>query len=160
MVVKPGRTVPILQHQKFSNSSSEPDEVVLAVYIKGRWYSVNMNVLLGMEERGEKFKFEDLPDELVTDVFGENYENLANIRNLDDALDLFTIDIKGGEVMELSADGLDQVVIPAPTPPEEKAYGTLKPGRKSRPKLDTETGAEPVTETEAVTETEVPDEAA
>ena len=61
-----------------------------------------------------------------------------------------------GEILELSSNGLDQVVIPEPTPPAEKTYGQIAPGRKSRPKLESETEAL----TEDRTEPETQDQAA
>ena len=153
MITTPGRTIPLLQHAKFSETSEEPDEIVIAVYIKGRWYSFSMEEATEMKEEGEKPGIDDLPPELIEDVFGKDFENLAGIRSLDDALDLFTVNIEGGQVVELSSEGLDQIVIPDPTPPEEKQYGSLVKGPKSRPKLESE-------ETEATIETEALDEAA
>lgn len=150
MITTPGRTIPLLQHTKYSESSDQPDEIVIAAYIKGRWYSISMDEMMEMRSEGKKLRISDMPPEMIEDVFGKDYENLAGIRNLDDALDLFTVNIEGGQVVELSSEGLDQIVIPDPTPPEKKQYGSLVKGPKSRPKLETE-------ETE---ETEALDEAA
>ena len=86
----------------------------------------------------------------------ENIDILFNVRSIDDLLDLFTVDVKGGEILELSSNGLDQVVIPEPTPPEEKSYGQIAPGRMSRPKLEAETEVL----TEDRTEPETQDQAA
>ena len=150
MITTPGRTIPLLQHTKYSESSDQPDEIVIAAYIKGRWYSISMDEMMEMRSEGKKLRISDMPPEMIEDVFGKDYENLAGIRNLDDALDLFTVNIEGGQVVELSSEGLDQIVIPDPTPPKKKQYGSLVKGPKSRPKLETE-------ETE---ETEALDEAA
>ena len=106
-----------------------------------------MDKAMEMKSEGEKTGISNLPPELIEDVFGKDYENLAGIKNLDDALDLFTVNIEGGQVVELSSEGLDQIVIPDPAPPEEKHYGSLVKGPKSRPKPETD-------------ETEVLDEAA
>ena len=65
---------------------------------------------------------------------------------------MFTIEIKGGETLELPSEGLEKITIPDPTPFEEKAFGTIEPGKKSRPK-NTE-------ETEEPAETEELDDAA
>lgn len=136
MITTPGRTIPILQHAKFAETSDQPDEIVLAAYIKGRWYGISMDEVAEMKSEGEKPGIDDLPPELIEDVFGKDYENLAGISSLDDALDLFTVNIEGGQVLELSPEGLDQIRIPDPTPPEEKKYGSLVKGPKSRPKLE------------------------
>ena len=149
MIVTPGRTIPFLQHVKFNEGSQTPDQVVMAVYICGKWYSMSQDQFEDMEIESKRFSLEDLPSGLVEDVFGKDYENLAGIRNLDDALDLFTVNIRGGEIVELSSEGLDQVVLPEPTPPGEKPYGSLIRGPKSRPKTETE-----AKETEAGAKTE------
>ena len=138
MIITPGRTIPMLQHVTASEGSDTPDQVMLSVYIRGKWYSMSMDELMALKEEGKRPALDELPAGLVEDVFGKDYEKLAGIRSLDDALDLFTVTIHGGEIVELSSDGLDQVILPEPMPPEEKPYGTLTPGRKSRPKPETE----------------------
>ena len=157
MVVRPGRTIPTLNHATFSEGSQEPDQMAVAVYIHGKWYDLHFSDFLGAaegQESGDNTVATDLVHELMTDLLGENLENLGNIHSLDDALDLITVDIKGGEVLELSSEGLDQIVIPDPTPFEEKSFGTIEPGKKSRPREDPaeivsiggESGAESVAE--------------
>jgi Zn-dependent metalloprotease len=156
MVVRPGRSIPILQHAIIKEGSDQPDQIVFAVYVNGKWYDLGIGEMMTEEaqdtEPGEgDFSIQDLPMDILTDVLGENLEKLFEIRSKDDLLDLFTVDIQGGEILELSADGLDQIVIPEPTPPEEKTWGHIEPGKKSRPKLETdETEAE---ETEAADDT-------
>ena len=149
MIVKPGRTIPMLQHAKINEASGVPDEVVMAVYIGGKWYGLDVNEIYNMKDSGRSLGLEDLPDGLIENLFGKDFEKLEGIRSLDDALDLITVNIKGGEVTEISANGLDEIVIPEPTPFEEKEWGTLEPGRKSRPKLEEETEAEAAAEEEA-----------
>ena len=39
-------------------------------------------------------------------------------------VDAATVNIEGGQVVELSSEGLDQSVIPDPAPPEEKQYSS------------------------------------
>ena len=153
MVVRPGRTIPMLQHAVADEISGEPDQLVLAVYINGKWYDLGIAEAMKADEGEEDAEEAEKPDvigEIVKDVLGENLENLWSIRSLDDVLDLFTIDIKGGEILELSADGLDKIVIPEPMPEEEKVFAVPEPGMKSRPKPETtEETTEPETEAEA-----------
>ncbi len=51
---------------------------------------------------------------------------------------MFTVTIVGGEVNELSANGLEDIVLPEPTEPSKDAEPAElpEPGSKSRPKLD------------------------
>ena len=155
MVVRPGRTIPILQHATHREGSDQPDQVAVAVYIGGKWYGGNLDELMEAVQDGdfsdEKPWLSDLPKQILSDLLGENLENLdlpALMENPESVLDLFTVNIKGGEVLKLSSEGLDQIVVPEPTPPSEKPYGTIQPGRMSRPKLD------PAMETEAETQDE------
>ena len=158
MVVRPGRSIPVLQHATLGEGSGEPDQVVMAVYIHGKWYDLKVARFQEAMEKGipeEDPELSALGGEIIMNVLGENFENLANIRSVDDFLDLFTVDIKGGETLEISSEGLDEIVIPEPTPAEEKKFGTITPGAKSRPKTD-----EAETLTEAETQAEEPDDAA
>ena len=136
MIVRPGRTVPILQHVTIGEASGTPDQIVLAVYVNGKWYDLGISQY--METKEGNGEMPDMTAEIIKVVCGENGENLLNIKNLDDFLDLFTIEIKEGEKLELSSNGLETIVIPEPTPEEEKEYGKLEPGKKSRPKLTAE----------------------
>ena len=152
MVVKPGRCIPMLQHVTHKEGSDQPDQVVMAIYVHGRWYDVGIAQLLEAKELAESsgeeenFNLPNLPEQIITEVLEDVSKDMKKIRSLDDVLDLFTVDIKGGEIVEILPDGLDQIEIPEPTPASEKPYGTIKPGKMSRPK--------PQTETEAVTEAE------
>ena len=94
----------------------------------------------------EEIKTPDLMEQILNDVFGENMEKLGEISGIDDLLDLFTVNIEGGQIVELSSEGLDEVVIPEPTPPQEKTYGTIEPGVKSRPAEETGAAVEEATE--------------
>ena len=150
MVVRPGRAIPTLVHMTMTEGSQTPDQIVYAVYIGGKWFDFNLN-----PENNNTY------DELRKAVLGENYEKLFAIKSIDDFLDLFTTEIKGGETIELSSDGLEEIVLPAPTPFEEKEFGVIEPGPKSRPKEVTETSSEEITEAADFSgETELLDEAA
>ena len=124
--------------------------------MNGKWYDVGavMSANEGMGKEEQEALGEEMRQNLVmiiTDILGENGENLSNIQSLEDVLDLFTVDVQGGGIVELSSEGLDKIVIPEPTPAEEKEYGTIEPGKKSRPKTEQEA---------AETETELLDQAA
>ena len=109
MVVRPGRTIPSLIHMAFEGLSVEPQQVVFAVFMNGKWYVLD------------------------TEKAPENEEKTS----LDDVLDLFTYEIKGGEVHELPSAGLESVVLPEKEEvPEPEPAELPEPGRKSRPKLD------------------------
>ena len=126
LVVRPGLTIPVLFHAVVPENSDVPDQVTYAVYLNGKWH--DMGVILDAIESGES---------PVTDMITQFLEeNLYSIRSLDDILNLLTVDVHGGEIVELSSDGLDQVVIPEPIPPEEKTYAEIGAGTKSRPKLE------------------------
>ena len=153
MIVKPGRSIPTMMHATLSEGSQEPDQLAMAIYINGKWYDMGIDGMpenSGDPENADETKFRETADQIVKDVLGENMENLQNVHSLEDVLDLVAINIKGGEILELSSDGLEEVVIPEPKTFEEKAFGTIEPGKKSRPKTETE--AESLTEEEELEE--------
>ena len=111
--------------------AEEEDEAKEAVVEEGE-----AEEAVAEEVEGEETKTEenDIVMEILYDLLGEDGENLRDIRSLDDILDLFSVNVVAGEVLELSSEGLDGVDIPDPTPFEEKEFGTIEPGPKSRPK--------------------------
>ena len=140
MIVRPGRTIPILMHATFSEVSDTPDQMAIAIYMNGKWYDLTALAEKADATPGEAAFSQEEIDAFLTEFYGEDMEQLMNIHSLEDVLDLFTVKIPGGEILTLSSEGLDRVIIPAPTPAEEQTYGTLEPGRKSRPKETPEAG--------------------
>lgn len=147
MVARPGRTIPVLMHMSLTGISEEPDQVVFAMYITGKWYALDIpslssdpdeeNIQVEDKEPDEKEADAEMPA-YVQDILANVIANLGEIKSLDDVLDLFTYTIVGGEVNEISSNGLETVVLPEPS---EKSEDTTEmelpePGRKSRPKLD------------------------
>ena len=145
MVVRPGRCIPVLQHMTISEGSDVPDQMAMAVYINGKWYDLGLAKIAEMAqtqgEGGENLSLPDLPTQILTDILGENLENLDKISGIEDILDLLTVNIEGGKVVELSSEGLDEIIIPAPMPEQDKEFGIIEPGAKSRPKTDTDAEA-------------------
>ncbi len=142
MVARPGRTIPILMHFSFRENSDVPDQTVLAVFLNGKWYEIPMDMTAEDAEDTEAAgdAAEDpvnaLRDTLIQDTLATIFENLGNIHSVDDVLDLFTVTIQGGGITEIPNTGLETIVLPEPTDPEEIAPAELpEPGRKSRPKL-------------------------
>ena len=133
LVVRPGRTVPLLIHMNIPEASQTPDQVVQAIYLNGKW--IDLGILTEAAARGEN-QLLTLISMVMNDIQENDPEKLDAIDSLDDILDLFTVKVQGGEMTELSSEGLDQIVIPEPTPPEEKTYGTIGAGKKSRPKQE------------------------
>ena len=156
-VARPGRAFPILMHATVPEGSQTPDQLVYAICINGKWYDMamgNMENMLEETETSEEIEnaATDFREEMIEDIFGKDMEKLSEIKSLDDILNMFTVEIKGGENLELSSEGLEEITIPEPTPFEEKPFGTIEPGKKSRPKK-----AEATVD---VTETEELDDAA
>ena len=147
MVTRPGRTIPVLMHLSFTGISDEPDQVVFAMYITGKWYTLDIpNFSLNPDKEKVQVEEKD-PDAqeadaetpaFVQEIIDNVIANLGKIKSLDDILDLFTYTIVGGEVNEISSDGLETIVLPEPSEISEDAEEVElpEPGRKSRPKLD------------------------
>ena len=148
----------MLQHATRKEGSDQPDQLAIAIYIHGRWYDLGIGQLMEAgkmpesPEEQEGFSLPNLPEQIIRDILDDTADDLTKIRSLDDVLDLFTVNIRGGEIVEIPSNGLEEIVVPEPTPADEVPYGTITPGKKSRPKVETETEA--ATQTEAVQETE------
>lgn len=157
MVVPTGYAIPMLMHATVPDGSDTPDQVVIAIYLNGKWYDLGMGSVDPTEEQlAEQQK---TAEALANEVFVPILDKIGDIRSLDDVLDLFATNVQGGQTIELSADGLEQIVIPDPTPLEEKEYATIEPGKKSRPKTD-EQAAETVETEEAANEEPASEETA
>lgn len=156
MVVPTGYAIPMLMHATVPDGSEIPDQLVFAIYLNGKWYDLGMGSVNPTEEQlAEQQK---TAEALANEVFVPLLDKIGEIRSLDDVLDLFATKVQGGQTIELSADGLEQIVIPDPTPLEEKEYVTIEPGKKSRPKTD-EQAAETVETEEAANEEPASEEA-
>ena len=145
IVTRPGRTIPILMHMVFEGLSTIPDQVVFGIYINDKWYMMdNIDIAALMEMDAEnteaQMDYSELMEEpLVQDIIENVKKNFWNIRSFEDVLDLFTYNIKGGEINELSTNGLEDVVLPEPsdtTEDDNEPVELPEPGKKSRPKLD------------------------
>jgi len=158
MVVPTGYAVPILLHATVPDGSDAPDQVVIAAYLNGKWYDLGLAPAENPTEEQEAAQQEAI-SKIVEEVFGNALDKIGEVRSLNDVLDLFATNVQGGQTIELSSEGLDQIVIPEPTPLEEKEYSTIEPGKKSRPKTEAE-AAETATEAEAAADETATEEAA
>ena len=132
-MVRSGRTIPILCHMTVSNSSEKPDQLAVAVLFDGKWYDLGLADVTAEKEADGNFELTESARDFAGVVMEKIFSNLGNIRSLEDVVNLLTVEIPGGEPLVLPSEGLDQVKIPAPTPPAEKTWGTIEPGPKSRP---------------------------
>lgn len=136
MISRPGRVLPILMHLAVNESGTDFDQVAFAVFINGRWYPMGFpEEVLSEEEVPES----DLIDQaLIEELVNELVDELFSIRSKEDFLNLISLNVKGGEIMEIPFTGLEDFRLPAPT--EETEDNTPVeppiPGKKSRPKLD------------------------
>ena len=136
MVGRPGRTIPILMHMSFAENSYEPDQIVYAVYLGDQW--IVIPVAEGLEgtedtdnETGQQI------NSVSEQILASLLEKLADGRSFEEVADYLFFNIKGGEVNEISADGLEDLVLPEPSGPSS-IFSTSEsevPARKSRPKI-------------------------
>ena len=146
MMSQHGRTIPILIHMSFQSDSYTADQIMFAIYFNNRWYEVPgvseafTNPEMTEEEQQQmESKLADSP--LVQDLVDTVVNNITKIRNLDDVLNLFTMEIKGGEICEIPTTGLETIVLPEPSGTGLNFMDGTEyvPGRMSRPKLSEET---------------------
>ncbi len=144
MVSVPGRTIPILLYVSFSGENVTPDQMIPVIFMNGRWYEIPDMMSFTTAEEGEEqpsLAGDEKISRLMEDTVSNIFENLGNVKSIDDALDLISYTVKGGEVNEIPADGLETIVIPevpAKTVEEVSVPENNIPPRKSRPKADAE----------------------
>ena len=128
MVSRPGWAVPILMHMTFDENSTEPDQVVFAVYLMDRWFALS-----GFSEEGiDSSIFES---EEMESFLSELMEKVFNIHGREDVLNLISFEVKSGEVCEIPSNGLERIVLPEHSTIElPEDADAVEPGRKSRPK--------------------------
>ncbi|MBQ6508033.1 MAG: M4 family metallopeptidase [Flexilinea sp.] len=136
MVGRPGRTIPILMHMSFAENSYEPDQLVYAVYLGGHWIVLPVSEGLEGTENAD-----NAVEQQINDITGEILDPVmkmfADGRRLEEIADNLFFNIKGGEVNDISAAGLEDLVLPEPSGPLS-IFSTSEsevPARKSRPKI-------------------------
>ena len=134
MVTRTGRTIPTMMHVVVNDMSTELDQVVNAVYMNDRWYVLEDTITVNDSEDGASSIMESpIMEDLINNLMTEG----ENIQSLDDILDMFSVNITGGEVTELSSAGLETITLPEPADKTEDSEPAElpEPGSKSRPKL-------------------------
>ena len=118
MMGRPGRTVPTLMHIAVDENTQTMDQVVIAVYLNNRWYDLTsiMNIVEeSAEAEEEKPLGSILENELIQDLLSGITENIFDVSSAEELLDLFTYNIKGGEINEIPSVGLENIVLPEPS---------------------------------------------
>lgn len=135
MVVRPGRTIPMMMHVAINDMTTEMDQMVNAVYLNDTWYVLeDQQPLDDAEENASSIMESPIVDDLLNNVMA----NIENIHSMDDVLDMFSVRIVGGEVNELPSTGLEKITLPEPadkTGDGSEPAELPEPGSKSRPKL-------------------------
>ena len=142
MMAIPGRTIPLLMYMSLNGESMSLDHFMPVVYMNNHWYELpDLAPMLNADPDSEEQQLSALDDEkislLVNDTMTKIMDNFGSIKNLDDALDLVSFTIKGGEVNVIPSDGLETIVIPEA---QESVVIPLSSGenippRMSRPKV-------------------------
>ena len=132
MVSGEGYTIPLLMHLRQEDPMSDRmDQLVFAAYIGGRWF--DLSSVFPDENNGN---VQDALMEAVGVVLEHVADKVTGIESLEDLKDIFFTKISGGEFIELSADGLEEIELPEghAIPMDEASLVTE--GKKSRPKDD------------------------
>lgn len=135
MVTRTGRTIPTMMHVVIDDMSNELDQVVNAVYMNDKWYVLEDTITVNDSDDSASSIMES---PIIEDLINNLMTNGKNIQSLDDILDLFTVNITGGAVTELSSAGLETITLPEPadkTEEDSEPAELPEPGSKSRPKL-------------------------
>lgn len=143
MMSRPGRSIPLLLYISLREGTQSPEHFVPAVYINERWY-----ILMDIANLPETPEDSEMPEQLgpeygdlsllMDDLISKFTDNFGKIKSLDDALDLVTYSIIGGQVNELPTVGLENFEL-SETVENADQFKPIPenniPPRKSRPKL-------------------------
>ena len=140
MMSRPGRTIPLLIHMAFDENFETPEQVVFTFYINDRWYKLPDATNLLEEGAETEQKLDPETEQMIQELVDKLFANLGNIKSMDDALDLVTLTIKGGEVFEIPSTGLEEIVLPDPGESKLDLSADTEPvpSRMSRPKQQEE----------------------
>ena len=136
MVTRPGRTVPVLLYMVFEPNSVVMKQLNVVIYLNKQW--VDVTDLLDSTFNGEE---EETPEELVLEVLENKFsqdlmEIIETSSSVKDYLDAFTIDVKGGDKMEIPNTGLESIDLSANMAFKNDQVNQVV-NTKSRPKLPT-----------------------
>ena len=176
MVSIPGRTVPILLHMAFNEDTQSIEQYGVAVLVHGKWYSMTglFSALPALENQEGQPEEESgaaagiLEDDSLQSMLidlGLAFFTRGKDQSL---LDLFTTNLKAGEVTVLPETGLTNIQLSDHNVDlmedlfgEEEGEDEVREHKMSRPKIEeedipTENPAETPTETETPEQSEAP----
>ena len=133
LMSRPGRTIPVLMYVSLMPGDAEIELMKFVCLLNGRWYDVSGMLSTLMQARDGDGGADLMGILTESELFGAFMEALQGSESLTDILNALTLDVKGAQVYEIPAAGLERVdltagIAPKSTPPEKAA------GRKSRPK--------------------------
>ena len=140
MMGRPGRTVPFLMYVEVEPNSDQLKQVNFVFFLNHHWVDVT-----GLLSKVLNFNTEDtdiLEDLLNSQLFDDLKELFFTTKGLEEWVNALTLDVKGGQIYEIPADGLENVDLTsnlaALYSTAQENVTTMTEEKKSRPKLATE----------------------
>ena len=132
---KPGLTFPLLTYMSVDSGGARIEQMKILVFLNGRWFDLTAILDGVIDSEGNPDLQKAALCLLQSDLFSELLNMLTASESLVDILKALSLDVKGGETIEIPDEGLEKIDLS--TGIMNKALdGSAEPNnRKSRPKL-------------------------
>lgn len=133
MMTLSGRAVPVLMYVELKPNSDQLKQMNIVIYLNGRW--IDITPILALANSEEQPGFGEIAGKvlntgLVFDLLGI----LFTCRTTEDYLKALTVEIPGGGIVELPANGLESVTLEANMAGLSENEEVVTNNRMSRPK--------------------------
>ena len=132
---KPGLTFPLLTYMSVDSGGARIEQMKILVFLNGRWFDLTAILDGVIDSEGNPDLQKAALCLLQSELFSELLNTLTASESLVDILKALSLDVKGGETIEIPDEGLKKIDLS--TGIMNKALdGSAEPNnRKSRPKL-------------------------
>ena len=135
MMALSGRAVPVLMYIDLLPNSEQIRKMNVAVWLRGRWIDVT-SILAPLMDSEHPAPFTALTEFLKTGLIFDLLEDLFSGRSFWDFLKSLTVELPGGQVFALPAEGLETINLEANMANPDLVMPVKTNNRMSRPKSE------------------------
>ena len=132
---RPGWTFPVLVYMAVNPGGAVIDQMKYVLFLNGRWFDLTAIINDLTDEEGKADTDEIASALLGSGMFEELVNVLSSLKNPLDLLKAVALDVKGGEIIEIPAENLEQTDLSTGFMNMNMSGSEEPNNRKSRPKL-------------------------
>lgn len=132
---KPGMTFPLLTYLSVDSGGAVIEQMKYVIFLNGRWFDLTAILNDVTDSEGNPDLRKAAVNLLMSDLFPELLSTLTASQSPFDILKALSLEVKGGETIEIPAEGLEKIDLSTGIM-NRMVSGSEEPNnRKSRPKL-------------------------